>query len=78
MTRQRPCPRRATRASLHPARNTNRKKVDGVPEISGITTRLRDADSLQDTLAAVFDAFEAVRQLARGCETRPPVCRPRS
>jgi hypothetical protein len=46
--------------------------VDGVPEISGITTRLRDADSLPDTLAAGFDAFEAVRQLARGCEDAVP------
>jgi hypothetical protein len=46
--------------------------VDGVPEISGIRTRLQDADSLPDTLAAGFDAFEAVRQLARGCENKVP------
>jgi hypothetical protein len=46
--------------------------VDGVPEISGITERLRDADNLPDTLAAGFDAFEAVRQLARGCEDAVP------
>jgi hypothetical protein len=46
--------------------------VDGVQELSGITTRVRDADSLPDTLAAGFDAFEAVRQLARGCEDGVP------
>ncbi len=43
-----------------------------MPEISRITARLRDADSLPDTLAAGFDAFEAVRQLARGCEEKVP------
>jgi hypothetical protein len=59
-------------ASLHPARSTN-KEVDGMPDISGITTLLRDADSLPDTLAAGFDAFEAVRQLARECEDKIPV-----
>ncbi len=41
-------------------------------EISGITARLRDADSLPDTLAAGFDAFEAARQFARGCEDKVP------
>jgi len=46
--------------------------VDGVQEISGITTRLRAADSLPDTLVAGFGAFEAIRQLARGCEHRAP------
>ena len=46
--------------------------MDGIPEISGITTRLRDAHSLPDTLAAGFEAFEAVRQLARGCEDAVP------
>jgi hypothetical protein len=48
------------------------REVPGPPEISGITTRLRDADSLPDTLAAGFDAFEAARQLARGCEDAVP------
>ena len=47
-------------------------------EISGIMTRLRDAASLPDTLAAAFDAFEAIRQLARDCENRVPACSPRS
>ena len=46
--------------------------MDGVQEISGITTRLRAADSLPDTLVAGFGAFEAIRQLARGCEDKVP------
>jgi len=33
---------------------------------------LRDAAGLPDTLAASFDAFEAVRELARGCEDKVP------
>jgi hypothetical protein len=41
-------------------------------EISGIVTRLREAASLPDTLAAGFDAFEVVRQVARGCEDAVP------
>ena len=41
-------------------------------EISRIVTRLREAASLPDTLAAGFDAFEAVRQVARACEDRVP------
>ncbi len=40
--------------------------------ISGIMTRLRHAASLPDTLAAGFDALEAIRQLARDCEDRVP------
>ena len=71
MTRQRAAPAAHDPASIHPARSTNRK-VDGVQEISGIMTRLRDAASLPDTLAAGFDAFEAIRQLARDCEDRVP------
>jgi len=43
-----------------------------VDEIGGIVTRLRKAASLPDTLAAGFDAFEAVRQVARGCEDKVP------
>ena len=34
--------------------------------------RLRDAASLPATLAVAFDAFEAIRQLARDCEYRVP------
>jgi hypothetical protein len=43
-----------------------------MPEISSITTRLREAASLPETLTAAFDAFEAVRQVARGCEDKVP------
>jgi hypothetical protein len=45
---------------------------DGVTETSGIEARLRQATSLPDTLAASFDAFEAVRLLAREHENRVP------
>lgn len=41
-------------------------------EISRIMNRLRDAAGLPDTLAVSFDAFEAIRQLARDCENRVP------
>jgi hypothetical protein len=43
-----------------------------VQETSAIMTQLREAASLPDTLAAAFDAFEAIRQLARDCEDRVP------
>jgi hypothetical protein len=43
-----------------------------VQETSGIMRRLRDAGSLPDTLTVSFDAFEAIRQLARDCEDRVP------
>jgi hypothetical protein len=55
----------------HPARNTDRT-ADSVRDISGIMTRIRHAARLPDTLAAGFDAFEAIRQLARDCENRDP------
>jgi hypothetical protein len=71
MTRRWLHPQRSTRVRLRSARNTNRR-VDGVEEISGVMTRLRHAASLPDTLAAGFDAFEAIRQLARDCEDRVP------
>ena len=46
--------------------------MDGVQEIIRIMNRLRDAAGLPDTLAVSFDAFEAIRQLARDCENRVP------
>ena len=70
-------PQRKTRASLHSIRNTD-SRVDGVEEISGIVTRRRDAASLPHTLVAGLDAFEAIRQLAHGCEDRSRLCSPRS
>ncbi len=71
MTRRWPHPQRKTRDSHHSTRNTNRK-TDGVQEITRSMTRLREAASLPDTLAAAFDAFEAIRRLARGCEDNEP------
>jgi len=62
---------RKTWVSLGSTRNTDRK-ADSVEEISGIMTRLREAASLPDTLAAGFDAFEAIRRLARDCEDKVP------
>ena len=56
----------------NPTPNTHRKKVDGVQEISRIMNRLQDAATSPDTLAVSFDAFEAIRQLARGCEDKVP------
>ncbi len=64
-------PRRTAWVSLRPAPSTN-TRADGVEEISGIMTRFRHAASLPETLAAGFDAFEAIRQLARDCENRVP------
>jgi hypothetical protein len=44
--------------------------VDGVHDVEAVAARLRDARSLPELLAASFDAFEAVRVLARGSENR--------
>jgi hypothetical protein len=48
------------------------READRVRDIGDIMTRLRDAASLPDTLAAGFDAFEAIRRLARDCENTAP------
>jgi hypothetical protein len=39
---------------------------------SGIEARLEQAASLPETLAAGFDAFEAIRMAARDCQDRVP------
>ena len=70
MTRQQPHAERRT--PVRPATRNANRKVDGVEEISGIMTRLREAASLPDTLAVAFDAFEVIRRLARDCENRIP------
>jgi hypothetical protein len=44
--------------------------VDGVHDVEAVAARLRDARSLPELLAASFDAFEAVRVLARSSENR--------
>jgi hypothetical protein len=46
--------------------------VDALQQAARIQHRLRRASSLADTLAASFDAFEAIRLLARGNEHRDP------
>jgi hypothetical protein len=46
--------------------------VDGVHDVETIAARLRDARSLPQLLAASFDAFEAIRVLARGSEEIAP------
>jgi hypothetical protein len=48
------------------------REAGGMQETSGIEARLRAAATLPDTLAAGFDAFEVIRQLARGCEDKVP------
>ncbi|MGH3222605.1 MAG: hypothetical protein ACRDPY_28565 [Streptosporangiaceae bacterium] len=46
--------------------------MDALQQAARIQLRLRQASSLAGTLAASFDAFEAIRLLARGNEHRDP------
>jgi len=41
-------------------------------EINAAELRLRASENLSDILAGGFDAFEAIRTAARGCEDRDP------
>lgn len=41
-------------------------------QAQSIQARLREASALPGTLTAAFDAFEAIRLLARGCTDRVP------
>jgi hypothetical protein len=43
-----------------------------MPGANGIETRLWQAASLPEVLAAGFDAFEAIRMAARDCQDRVP------
>lgn len=43
-----------------------------MPDTRAIEERLRAAASLPDLLAASFDAFEAIRRIARDCEDQVP------
>jgi hypothetical protein len=43
-----------------------------MPHTQPIQARLQDASTLPDTLAASFDAFEAIRFAARSCVDRIP------
>ena len=56
----------------HPAAPAGTKTVDALQQAARIEHRLRQAASLPGTLAASFDAFEAIRLLARGNEHRDP------
>jgi hypothetical protein len=44
-----------------------------VHDVEAITAQLRDARSLPELLAASWDAFEAIRVIARGSEDMAPV-----
>jgi hypothetical protein len=46
--------------------------VSDVPQASGIEARLVEAASLPETLAAGFDAFEAIRMTARHWQDQAP------
>lgn len=46
--------------------------MDALQQAARIQLRLRQASSVPGTLAASFDAFEAIRLLARGNEHRNP------
>jgi hypothetical protein len=48
------------------------READGVQEIEAIQARLREASSVPELLAVSFDAFEAVRVLARSSEDARP------
>jgi len=46
--------------------------VNDVHDMDMLSARLRDSTSLPEMLAASFDAFEAIRLVARECEDRAP------
>ena len=61
------------RAAWDPQASINRtahmsEADDDMQDTGAIEARLRAAASLPDLLAATFDAFEAIRQIARDCE----------
>lgn len=64
-------PRRPGRPG-HPAAPEGTKTVDALQQAARISHRLRQASSVPGTLTASFDAFEAIRLLARGNEHRDP------
>ena len=68
-------PEKNGHAAKLPAQQSARsqtRKVDGVHDVEAIAARLRDARSLPELLAVSFDAFEAIRVLARGSEDIVP------
>ena len=56
----------------HPAAPAETRTVDALQQAARIQHRLRQGSSLAGTLVASFDAFEAIRLLARGNEHRDP------
>ena len=65
------------RAAWDPQASINRtahmsEADDDMQDTGAIEARLRAAASLPDLLAATFDAFEAIRQIARDCEDQVP------
>ena len=56
----------------HPSASAGTKTMDALQQATCIEHRLRQAADLPGTLAASFDAFEAIRLLARGNEHRDP------
>ena len=64
-------PRRPARPG-HPAAPAGTKTVDALQQAARIQHCLRQASSLASTFVASFDAFEAIRLLARGNEHRDP------
>jgi len=52
--------------------------VEGVEEISGIVTQLREAANLPDTLVAGLDAIEAIGITPAAANTGSRLCSPRS
>jgi hypothetical protein len=48
------------------------REAEYVPQVDNAEARLRRATSLPQTLAACFDAFEAIRVTARHCQDQVP------
>jgi len=67
-----PVEERGARHARVAAPHARSRIVNDMQEITEAGTRLRAADGLPDLLAASFDAFEVVRQLARSCDQRAP------
>ncbi len=65
-------PPRGPGSRRHQAAQPALETVDALQQAARIHLRLREASSLPATLAASFDAFEAIRLLARGSEHRDP------
>src|ERR1022692_1301571 len=63
----------ASRPVSCPASLSDRvRTVSHMHDTEEISTRLRDAATLPDLLAASFDAFEIVRILVRSCDNLAP------